>query len=197
MKTKINLFLDISSSVSSKHTSQTKTLNLKNVLGNCIPSPPPKCCFFNLQLCLIFSFPLYHRITSLKDTNTLTHLDFPRSCGISTKCHDASKVMRASRTDSQWSSLKLPFPSTLNSLSMQRINQGYCRSSYTSLLLIGAMLYRGAVGEQCSWEVFLGLPNSLWCCSAVRALNSGFLGHMCKRISASFETTYISGTSDP
>lgn len=39
----------------------------------------------------------------------------------------------------------------------------------------------GVVGEQCSLEVFSGLTNSLWCCSAVLALNSGFSGHMRRR----------------
>lgn len=89
--------------------------------------------------------------------------------------------MRVGRTDKLWRSFKLPFPNTLNTLSTQRMDQSYCRSFHISHLITGAVLYRGVVGEQCSLEVFPGLTNSLWCCSAVLALNSGFLGHMRKR----------------
>lgn len=113
--------------------------------GNVFGFFSSECCFFYLQLCLIFSFPLYLRITSLRDANTPTHSDFLRSCGISTKCHDAHKVMRVGRTDRQWRSLKLPFSGTLNSPSTQRMNQGYGRSFHISLLIIGAVLYRGVV----------------------------------------------------
>lgn len=154
MKTKIKLFLDLLASVSSNQSSQTKSLNLKNVLQKCFPLLHPQT-LLNLQLCLMFSFPLSHRITHLRGVKTLT--DFPRSCGISTKCHDANKITRGSRTDKQWRSLKLPFPGTPYSFSIQRMNRGYCRSFCISLLIRGAVLCRGAVGERCSLDVFPAL----------------------------------------
>lgn len=153
MKTKIKLFLHLLASVSSNQSLQTKSLNLKNVLQKCFPLLHPQT-LLNLQLCLMFSSPLSHRITHLRGVKTLTDSDFPRSCGISTKCHDANEITRGSRTDKQWRSLKLPFPGTLYSFSIQRMNQGYCRSFCISLLIRAAVLYRGAVGERCSLDVF-------------------------------------------
>lgn len=138
--------------------------------GNASPSSIPKCCFFNLELCLIFSFPLSHRITHLRGVKTLTHSDFPRSCGTSIKCHNANKITRGSRTHKQWRSLKLPFPGMLYSFSIQSMNWGYCRSFWISLLIRVAVLYRGAMGEWCSLDVFPALRFTvvLQCCTCFK-----------------------------
>lgn len=160
-----------------KQSSQAKSLNIKNV-SRSLSSPPP---FFNLQLHPVFCFSLYHGITSLRDNNALAHSDISRSCGISTKCHNVSKVMRAGRTDKQWRYPELPFPGTLNFLSTRRMNSSYCRSFHISLLIIGAVLYRGVVGRR----MFTGDVSRFHKFTVVlqcrTCWNSGFLGHTHKR----------------